>query len=103
MSAILNSLNVHNFLIFQLILMTLVSKFMVQIALSDKTYLLLGLRSPLMCSCKTLLCFEQLAPVPAIISFFRARSDEQFFFLAKINCHRNYGKVFSFTHIKEKC
>ena len=47
MSAILNSLNVHNFLIFQPILMTLISKFMVQRALSDKTYLLLGLRSPL--------------------------------------------------------
>ena len=47
MSAILNSLNVHNFLIFQPILMTLVSKFMVYIALSDKTYILLGLRSPL--------------------------------------------------------
>ena len=47
MSAILNSLNVHNFFIFQPILMTLVSKFMVQRALSDKTYLLLGLRSPL--------------------------------------------------------
>ena len=39
MSAILNSLNVHNFLVFQAILMTLVSKFMVQRALSDKTYL----------------------------------------------------------------
>ena len=47
MSAILNSLNVHNFLIFQPILMTLVSKFLVQRALSDKTYILLGLRSPL--------------------------------------------------------
>ena len=47
MSAIFNSLNVYNFLIFQPILMTLVSKFMVQRALSDKTYLLLGLRSPL--------------------------------------------------------
>ena len=47
MPAILNYLNVHNFLIFQPILMTLVSKFMVQRALSDKTYLLLGLRSPL--------------------------------------------------------
>ena len=39
MSAILNSLNVHNFLIFQLILMMLVSKFMVYRALSDKTSL----------------------------------------------------------------
>ena len=47
MSAILNSLNVHNFLIFQPILMTLVSKFMVYRTLSDKTYVLLGLRSPL--------------------------------------------------------
>ena len=47
MSAILNSLNVHNFLIFQPILMTLVLKFMVQRALADKIYLLLGLRSPL--------------------------------------------------------
>ena len=47
MSAILNSLNVHSFLIFQPILITLVSKFMVYRALSDKTYLLLGLWSPL--------------------------------------------------------
>ena len=45
MSAIFNSLNAHNFLIFQLILMKLVSKFIVYRALSDKTYLLLGLRS----------------------------------------------------------
>ena len=47
MSAILNSLNAHNFLIFQSILMTLASKFMVYRALSDKTYLFLGLPSPL--------------------------------------------------------
>ena len=47
MSAILNSLNSYNFLIFQPILMKLVSKFMVYRALSDKIYLLLGLRSPL--------------------------------------------------------
>ena len=47
MSAILNSLNVHNLLIFQPILMILVSKFMVYRVLSDKTYLLLGLLSPL--------------------------------------------------------
>ena len=45
MSAILNSLNGHNFLIFQSILIALVSKFMVYGALFDKTYLLLGLRS----------------------------------------------------------
>ena len=50
MSAILNSLNAHNFLIFQPILMTLLSKFMVYRALSDKSCLLLGLRSPLMIS-----------------------------------------------------
>ena len=47
MSAILNSLNVLNFLIFQSILMTLVSKFIIHRALSDETYILLGLRSPL--------------------------------------------------------
>ena len=47
MSAILNSLNAHNLLIFQLIFMILVSKFMVYRALSDKAYLLLGLLSPL--------------------------------------------------------
>ena len=47
MSAILNSLDALNFLIFQPLLMTLVSKFMVYRALSDKPYLLLGLRSPL--------------------------------------------------------
>ena len=46
MLAILNSLNAHNLLIFQPILMLIVSKFMVHIALSDKTYLSLGLLSP---------------------------------------------------------
>ena len=51
MSAILNSLNAYNSLIFQPIKMTLVTKFMVCRALSDKTYLLLGLRSPLMYAC----------------------------------------------------
>ena len=39
MSDILNSLNAHNFLIFQLFLMTLVSIFMVYRTLSNKTYL----------------------------------------------------------------
>ena len=47
MLAILSSLNAHSFPIFQLILMILVSKFMVHRALSDKTYLSLGLLSPL--------------------------------------------------------
>ena len=47
MAAILNSLNAHNFLIFHRILMTHASKFMVYRALSDKTYLLLGLPSSL--------------------------------------------------------
>ena len=47
MLAILNSLNAHNFPIFQLILMLLVSIFMVHIALSDKTYLSLWLLSSL--------------------------------------------------------
>ena len=39
MLAIFNSLNAHNFSIFQMILMILVSNFMVHRALSDKTYL----------------------------------------------------------------
>ena len=46
MLAILNSLNAHNFPIFQPILMTLVSKFMVHRTLSDKIYLSLGFLSP---------------------------------------------------------
>ena len=48
MLAILNFLNANNLLIFQPILMILVSKFMVYRALSDKTHLSLGLLSPLM-------------------------------------------------------
>ena len=47
MLAILNSLSAHNFPIFQSILMILVSKFMVHRGLSDKTFFLLGLLSPL--------------------------------------------------------
>ena len=47
MVAISNSLNVHNLPIFQPISMILVSKFMVYRALSDRTYLLLGVLSPL--------------------------------------------------------
>ena len=47
MSAILNSLNANIFLICQPILMTRVSKFVVYRALTDKTCLLLGLRSTL--------------------------------------------------------
>ena len=47
MLAVLNSLNVYNLPIFQPILMMLVSKFMVHRVLSDKTYLSLGLLSPL--------------------------------------------------------
>ena len=39
MLAILNSLNANNFLIFQPILIILVSKFMVHMDLADKTYL----------------------------------------------------------------
>ena len=50
MLAILNSLNANSFPIFKQILMILVSKFMVHTvhrALSDKTYLSLGLLSHL--------------------------------------------------------
>ena len=48
MLAILSSLNAHSFPIFQPILMILVSKVMVHRALFDKTYLSLGLLSPLL-------------------------------------------------------
>ena len=47
MLAILNSLNAHSFPTFQPILMILISKFMVHRALSDKTYLSLGLLFPI--------------------------------------------------------
>ena len=47
MPAILISLNAHNVPISQLILMKLVSKSMVYYAISYKTLLSLGLRSPL--------------------------------------------------------
>ena len=47
MLAILNSLNAHNLLNFQPILIILVSKFMVLRALPDKTYSSLRLLSPL--------------------------------------------------------
>ena len=47
MLAILNSLNAHNFPIFEQILIILVSKIMVYRVLSDKAYLSLGLMSPL--------------------------------------------------------
>ena len=49
MLAILNSLNAHYLSIFQPILMIIISKFIhvVHTALSDKTYLSLGLLSPL--------------------------------------------------------
>ena len=47
MLAILNSLNAHNFPIFEPVLMILVSKFKVHIVLSDKIYVSLRLLSPL--------------------------------------------------------
>ena len=47
MLAILNFLNAHNFTLLQPILIILVSKCMVHRVLSDKTYLSLGLLSPL--------------------------------------------------------
>ena len=47
MLGILNSLNAYNFPIYQPILMILVTKSMVQRALSDKIYLLLELLPPL--------------------------------------------------------
>ena len=62
MLAILNFLNAHNLPIFQPILMILVSKFMVHRALSDETYLSLGLLSPLISTLwmKCFVSFEKL-------------------------------------------
>ena len=51
MLALLNSLKAHYFPIFQPILMIIVSKFIVHSALSGKTYLSLGLLSPLSKQC----------------------------------------------------
>ena len=58
MLAILNSLNAHNLPIFQPILVILVSKFMVHRALSDKTYLSLGLLSTLTCMSRGIIPFQ---------------------------------------------
>ena len=62
MLAILNSLNAHNFPIFQTILMTLVLKFMVHRALSNKTYLSLGLLSAVFINStrKTAVCLQNI-------------------------------------------
>ena len=57
MLAILNSFNAHTFPIFEPILMILVSKCMVHRVLSDKTYISLGLLSPLISA--TLICVTQ--------------------------------------------
>ena len=67
MLAILNSLNVHNFLIFQQILMILVSKFMVHSALSDKAYLTLGLLSPLIARLQWIGMFGAYIQWPKIV------------------------------------
>ena len=67
MLAILIFINAHNLPIFQPILMILVSKFMVNRALSDKTYLSLGLLSPLIAVClKTSLTICMLGNVACI-------------------------------------
>ena len=60
MSAILNSLNVPNFPIFQPILIKLVPKYMVYRALSYQTYLSLGLRSPIILVFDLLIYFLSL-------------------------------------------
>ena len=65
MLAILNSLNAYNLPIFHPILVILVSKFVVHRALSYKTYLSLGLLSPL----KIGLQKPQICPKMAISLF----------------------------------
>ena len=67
MLAILNFLNAHNLPILQPILMIRVSKFMVHRALSDKTYLSLGLMSPLIYCVDAYLMLKQTCAVNALI------------------------------------
>ena len=68
MLAILNSLNAHNLPIFQPMLIILVSKFMVHRALSDKSYLSLGLLSPL--NTHTFPSHNNQQSIPPYISYF---------------------------------
>ena len=78
MSAILNFLNAHyNFLVFQPILMTLVSKSMDYSALSDKTYLSLGLWCPL----------NQLYISPKELSKSKISNDKEFGHSKPMPCH----------------
>ena len=79
MLAVLNYLNAHNFLIFQPILMTFVSKFMFYRPLPDKTYLSFGLRSPLIhimnvskdeCYRNSNVCFDMIL-LPRQMHFFK--------------------------------
>ena len=58
MLAILTFLNAHNLPMFQPILMILVSKLMVHRGLSDKTFLSLGLLSPLNLICKMIMFWK---------------------------------------------
>ena len=73
--AILNSLNAHNFPIFHLILMILVSKFIVHRALSDQIYFLsLGLLSPFTIFLCRIMIF--LSSVAATLVFFDHSGDK---------------------------
>ena len=66
----LNSLNAHNFPIFEPILITLVSTLMVHRVRPDKTYLSLGLLSPLTC----------MIPVLGPMGFGELRSTDTYYF-----------------------
>ena len=66
MSAILNSLNVYNFPIFQPILMKIVSKFMVYRAVSDKTHFFIRIAVPFK---PKILCFFFVWYLVTVFSF----------------------------------
>ena len=74
MLAILNSLYAHNLPIFQPILMILVSKFMFYKALSYKTYLALGLMSPLRVDKS--LCLPKLKSITVLLYDFSFKNEK---------------------------
>ena len=96
MLAILNSLNAHNLPIFQPILTILLSKFMVHRALSDETYFILGLMSPLMS------CVETRKKMALDSRAFRAKAHLNFSHDACISHQLTDSKLYVMVIIKSK-
>ena len=116
MLAILVSLNARNLPIFQPILKVLVSKFMVHRALSDKTYLSLGLLSPLTknlekCHTKTLYSptiYEPMNGISALFRYFNSltaklKTFEHLTLYLLVSSGDNFCKQFGFRSGPTKC